>query len=432
MKLDFKTIFSIIVVVLFVVSIFAFAFVGTNRTTSKSQTTNSDSNSENAAITAYNAKVTAKVSEIYPQLIVVSDTNEFDNTKISDTLKAIDGIKKASVQFTQDQSGKVILMSRLIFDITKKNEVISTLQSLSQLNNPEIYQNAMVLLNDNNLNLINDKNVTKEYDLTDNRLEGIINLNTEIDDNIEASLQVVFRGELPVQFIVVESTNLSANPQIIVADANLPVANWGTTIKITATSGIESYLDENQIKEIIGDEDTNVTTSYTGALKYQLDSNISVTQDLNNYLQSLIDQNILADKSTDKNTVSLYFKDDFNRLEYPSIKNHLADSFLLDYSRQLSELLVNYTLLSDSNNLNFEDINAELKEKQTNVTAVQKSAVFDISKVELNGKTYYYDDNTISVWVNYPKDLIDNNLVDITLQAYSSRNKILFAIGSEK
>jgi len=89
-------------------------------------------------------------------------------------------------------------------------------------------------------------------------------------------------------------------------------------------------------------------------------------------------------------------------------------------------------VLSDSNNLNFEDINAELKEKQTNVTAVQKSAVFDISKVELNGKTYYYDGNTISVWVNYPKDLIDNNLVDITLQAYSSRNKILFAIGSEK
>jgi len=434
MKWNKETIISLIIVILFVGSIFGMA-VGSN--SRSNNTNNTDTNTtptnpdENKPTEFYTAYIDTNVTSIYPQLVVVGQTSEFDQSTIDATFKKIDGVKKNTISFQKGNDGNIITMIKVLIDAEKKNNVISEIKKVEFLTSPEIYQSAILSMPKEVVSLSGDENKTKEYQFTETKLDGMISSSTETGDELKAQIQIVFKGETPTRFLAIEVQNLTSSPQLMNIEKKLSILEWMPEIRIFATSPITKDFDENKLKEIVGDINSNPGRSIEGALELNLMGNKNIS-DINTYLTSIKDQNesIISNLIIDENSATLEFSLELNADKYALLKNKLNEHGI-DENKIKAEPKNIYRI-----NFNKEGIDVNLmKTKISNSGLIyknaEKNAIFDVSSIEYQGKIITYDQKTSTAWLLYPEDL-NNTEINIMIQGYYSRNKFWFIQLNEK
>lgn len=422
-----EIIFSIVVILLFLGSIISYGVVASNR---RSEENNNfyDQNSvdQNQPAQVYYAIIDSNILEVYPQLIFISNTNEFDKEIIDGDLRIIDGVKKVTSNFTQLQDGNISFMANIIYDAAKKESIIENISKLNYLNNLEFYQYAKFSLSSDKINLINDSNQSLEYEFSEGAVEGIANVDSMQGDSVTGQFQVVFSGSTPVQYMFLELKNNSSAPQVIFSNISLPVSYWKPQIKITAEGSLDIIFDENNIKDLFNDDNVFVNISTVGNLEYSFSSDVNI-DNLNLALNTIKDENenVFDNFSIDanENILVISFSENIDVTDYNFLKNKLQEIGLTSLMVS-SEPIKVYEIIIPIEDFSESDIDTKLKENNLVLKSIQQQAIFNVSELTIENKKYFYDENEMDVWVNV--DDVNEELISLQVQAYVSRNNILF------
>ncbi len=428
MKWSKETVISIIIVILFVGSIFGMAIGSGSRSDigNNNDTNITPSNpDENLPTEFFSAYVDSNVLEIYPQFVVVSNTNIYDQTTLDTKLKQISGIKKNTISFNKGEDQNITTMIKIVIDADKRDQIIEDLQKTDYLLNPQIYVSALLTMPKEKVTLSGDNNTTREYEFTESQIDGVVGINTERGDELNAQIQIVFQGNTPVRFLAIEYQNTSANPQMMATTKIIPIKEWEPAIRVYATSSITKEFDVNEIKDVIGDENQVIGRSVEGSLTINLENNLD-TNNINDYLTGIKDENetVIKDLTIDENQASVEFEMNLKTEKYDSIKNQLLE-FGIDSSKINSEPNNIYRIEYSVGDLNLDLINNKLVASGLALKYSEKNAIFDVSTIEYQGKVLTSDSNTSNAWLLYPDDLSKTE-VDLIIQGYYTRNNLWF------
>jgi len=431
MKLTKEAIISIVLVILFVGSIFGIALG------SKPPETNPidpdvpiDVIDQNAPAEMYVSTMDVNVVDIYPQIILIANTTVFDEALIYNELIKIDGIKKPEINFTKGEDQNIMVIAKTIIDAEKKSEIVTNIQNLEFITNPEFYQSALLSIPQEKIILSGDNNKTKEYQFTTEKMEGIISINTQKKDMLSAQVQIVFKGEMPVEFLLIESQNLTTSPQMIYDAISLPIKNLLEEYRITTNTILANELDENQIKEIL--VDYNVFEINKQAKNNLKIDNLKVNvEDLNTYLinEKDLNESIIMNFTINENDTDVYFSDDLNYSKYIGFLEDI-NSMVIDQNYILEEPQVTYEIIFKET-INLDEIVIILSNNNFNKIKKYQNAEFDISEIIINEKTYIYEDGLTTAWVNYP-DSINKETINLQIQGFAQRDVLMFVSLTEK
>jgi hypothetical protein len=433
-KISTEAVVSIIVVILFIGSIFGFALGGRPDSDVPTTDSNNPTNPDlNLPLEVYLGQIDANVLEIYPQIIVVGNSEIYDAEEVKSKFYEIDGIKSPTVNFNKDINGSIVAIVKIIIDPNKKDQTITKINDFNFIKEPEIYQMGLVSLPKKTIDLIGDNNKTKEYQFTIEKIEAILRIETFKKDQILAQIQIVFRGETPTQFLVLEAQNLSASPQMIFGEINSNLSAWLDSYTVSSKTIIDNNVSISEIKELFVDENLEVTTNYTESLEYMLaeDQNLD---SLKVSLQNIKDVNntIIKETQIDKNENKLIvnFVEDYTLEQYLLTKQEIGENL------EGTPLIINkptqqINLTFNTNDFNLEIINQNLETKDIEITTVTRLAEFDISEVTINNIDYTFEDKIATANLLWPEDENKNNF-DLIVNAFAIRNKLLFAQLEEK
>ncbi len=434
MKWSKETIISLIIVLLFVGSIFGMA-IGSgdrssinNNTTDTNTVTNPDENKPTEFFTAY---IDSNVLDLYPQIIVVGTTTVYDESTIDTRLKQISGVKKNTISFQRGTDQNIITMIKILIDADKKTEIIASIDKIEFLSTPGVYQSALLSMPKGKITLSGDNNTTKEYEFTDSKVDGMVGTLTEKGDELKAQIQIIFQGETPIRFLAIESQNLSTNTQIMMTTKNIAIKEWNSEIRFYANSPITKEFDENEMKIILGDENIGFGRSVEGSLSFILKDN-NMFLDVNTYLSEIRDENesVISNLTLDENLGTIEFKETLKLDKYNLIKSKLLE-FGVNNTKITSEPSNIYRIDYSKDQIDLDLIKSKLVAGGLVFKEAEKNATFDVSQVEYQGKIYAYDANTTTAWLLYPSDL-NKTSVDLILQGYYSRNKLWYITLQEK
>lgn|GEM_PF-1222490 len=429
MKWSKETIISIIIVLLFVGSIFGMAIgsgsrkdLQNNEGDTNATSTNPD---ENLPTELFSTFVDANVLEVYPQFVVVSNTNIYDQTTLDNKLREIDGIKKNTISFNKGEDQNITTLIKIVFDLTKRETILEDLQKTDYLLNPQIFESASLTMPTEKITLNGDNNKTREYQFAEDHIDGVIGIDTKKGDELTAEIQVVFKGNTPIKFLAIEYQNKSTNPQLMATTKTITIKEWMPAIRVYATSPITKEFDVNEINDILGDENLTIGRSVEGSLTINLENNEDENS-INSYLEEIKDENdtVIKNIAYDGNLTNIEFEMNLQTEKYESIKNKL-----LEYG--IGATLIN----SEPNNIyrieyNIDEINLDIIKKKLVANGLElkyaeKNASFDVPTIEYQGKTLEYDANTSNAWLLYPDDL-NKTEANLIVQGYYSRNKLWF------
>jgi len=424
MKLTKEAIISIIVVILFVGSIFGFALSGQPPETNNNPDDENSQIDPDAPAKLYATTIDSNILDIYPQLIIVANSTEYEVDVIDAKLREINGIKSPNISFNKNEKQEVIMVSRMTIDSEVKEDIINKINSIDFLSEIELYQTALLSLPTESITLYSDDNSTRDYQFTNIKMEGIVGIDSLIDDMISAQLQMVFKGDLPVNAQLFEYQNLSSNPQMIVDEINLDINGWEDNYLVTADSEINIEFDDNQVIEIFSDLNLTSVIYIDGSLDYILDEN---TESIENYLTEQKDKNqsIISDyQITDGNVIKIYFKPELAYLDYTDLLLGMEENEY-DSNKITSTPIRKYNLDIIDEKIDIELITNRLLENSITLDNISKKAIFNTKELEINNKTYFYDENISYAWLEYPEDIELEN-IDLTIQGYATRDKFLF------
>ena len=434
MKWSKETIISLLIVLLFVGSIFGMAIGSGDRSSINNNATdtntavNPDENKPTEFFTAY---IDSNVLDLYPQIIVVGTTTVYDESTIDTRLKQISGIKKNTISFQKGTDQNIITMIKILIDADKKTEIIASLDKVEFLSTPGVYQSALLSMPKGKIMLSGDNNTTKEYEFTDSKVDGMVGTLTEKGDELKAQIQIIFQGETPIRFLAIESQNLSTNTQIMMTTKNIAIKEWNPEIRIYANSLITNEFDSNEIILILDEQNIKIERSVEGSLGFTVLSNPKIN-DINAYFSELKDENesIIKDLTFDENNATINFNQALNEEKYNTINNKLIE-FGIDDLKITSEPQNIYRIEFNADEINLDEIKQKLITGGLTFKIAEKNATFNVSTIEYLGKNYTYDANTTTAWLIYPDDL-NKTSVDLILQGYYSRNKIWYIDLQEK
>jgi hypothetical protein len=428
MKLTKEAILSIVIAILFIGSIFGFAIGSRPDDINTNNNINNNQTDSNLSEEVYYTTIDSNVLSIYPQIIFTAQTTNFELSNIQDTFRNIQGIKDPKLNFSQDQNKNIILTGRFIIEETEKTNIINKIQDLNFLSEVNIYQYGLVSLPKETIKLTKENNTTtKEYEFTTQKIEGILGINTQKDDQISAQLQVVFKGEVPTRFLVFEYQNLSETPQMIEDKINLSVKKWIEEYLFISKNEMTKNITKEQIENILSDFNSNIEIYTDGTLK--LDGNKIMIEDANTYLKSQMDINNsgILNYDINQNMISISFSEQINSTKYNKLILDLnsfvkQDNYIISQPKQIINILINQLNQQD---LNTQLINNKLKKLNISIDNIYKKAEFDLSEITIKNKKYTYSDSVKSTWVNYPED-INKEKIELTIQAFTQRDKLMF------
>jgi len=426
MKLTKEAIISLILVVLFIGSIFGFAFSGASHRANNTKPTDINTQTDsNLPIILYKTTIDSNVFEIYPQIIFVSKTTNFNAQDIQDKLDILDNVSKSQATFSKDQNSQIILIGRVIYTNNAKDQVIKNIKDFNFLSDLQFYQTAMATIPSTELSLVSDNNQTKKYTFTKNAGDAIITTNTKKGDTIKAQLQVAFQGNTPKNTQIIEMQNESAQPKLILGSSKLKINKWIPMFKIDANSDLNIDVDKNIIDKLL-DTNTSFESKVVGTLDYNT-SDIN-TSNIDNYLKKQKDMNnsIISDYTVDTNKTSISFNKDMNYHKYLELYNYLDSNYGTKF---LSTPNRNYEIVLDANDINVSKINNLLTTVNLKITNISKQAEMNTQNLTINDKNYSYDKNT-NVWLTYPVDLNKTD-INLNVQGYAERNKMMVVVLKE-
>jgi len=433
MKWNKETIISLIIVVLFVGSIFGMAVGSGTRNEMKNEDTgitptNPD---ENKPSEFFTASIDTNVEDIYPQLVVVGQTTEFEESTIDARFKKIDGVKKNTISFQKGNDGNIITMIKVLIDAEKKEKIVPEIQKMEFLKTPEIYQSAVLSMPKGVVELAGDNNTTKDYEFTETKLDGMIGSSTLKGDELKAQIQIVFKGETPIRFLAIEMQNMSSSPQLLNIEKELSILSWIPDIRVFAIGPITKDFDENQLKAIVGDNNSNPGRSIEGSFDFLTLNNTNI-QDINGYLIGIKDQNnsVISNLTIDENNASIEFSLELNAINYEEIKNKL-NTFGIDGNKIVAEPQNLYRINFSKDEIDLNTIKNKLTTAGLTYRNAEKNATFNVEQIEYQGRIINYEQKTSTAWLLYPEDL-NKSEINIMIQGYYSRDKFWFIQLNEK
>jgi hypothetical protein len=396
-----ETILSLVLVILILGSIIGMA-VGTRPDVDDPVIEDPEDEKE---LKTYFTNANATVLDTYPELLIVSKTDVFENSVVEGDLLKIEGITRVVVEFDKQEEDFIVII-RAIIDDSKKEEIINSIYDINYFTSDpiEFYKQADLDLNEK-VTFTNDENKTLEYDFVDYRVQGIIGIDTLKEDVVSGQIQAIFRGEMPETLMFYEISNVTASPEMITENINLEVLEWKEEYLIDVSFNLE---DDLNISENI-DGNFQVNRDFQGLLEYQIDQNISY--DLN--------YPTIEDFFIDENKISFVLKEiDYN--QYTQTLSALEEINLFE-ENIITRPKIKYSITTTE----VENITTEIETLPFLEKNTFKKAIFDISTITIEDVEYTYKEETIDVWLEYPQDLEKTNF-DLFFQGYALRDELMF------
>lgn len=429
MKLDNKTIFSILLVLLFVGSIFAIMTTGGDRAKPGSDI-NSDLN-VNLTPVNYNAQFDANVLEVFPQIIVAGKPVDYDQASIDNKLLELQGLKSKNVSFRQTEDGSINVVITLNILADKKQEIVSKIKELNIIEEPiEMYQYALLSV-PAEVNFTNDNNQEILYSFGATPIEGIINIETIKEDNIFVACYATFSGQKLLSATGIEMYNLSSYPQMLISSGDFNVIGYDAKILLDAQTTLIYSKDKKEIEEKIKTDynDTEITFSFSQNLMFTIPEDKN-TEELGIALDNLRDENKFSNYSLNEEDLSLevYLNEDTKDNEYQELKTQIKE--ISGATVITNEPKTNISAILNYENIDISKINNILEKYGFTDIKYKTIANVDTSNLIIENKKYNYEETSTQALVDYPQDLNKTTLT-LQIQAYVQRDNILY-LGLQK
>ena len=413
MKLDKNTIFSLLLVFLFIGSIFAMiAYSDNTEPTNPTPPENND----NLDLVNYTAQFDANVNELFPQILIAGKPLDFEENTINEKLLDVSGIKSKQLEFRPDQDGNITLILTLNIILEKKEEIIEQIKILDIFEQTEVYQFGLLNIPEH-LTFTNDQNQEIEYTFVKTYMEGILGIETQKEDNLSVVAYATFRGTELINSRAIEQVNNSNQFQMLVDFKNFEILGFKDTIYTQIEVNLnEEYAIEdikNQITEIY--ENTTFETQVINELKLN-------TKDLNvsEKLELLKEEGLFLNYISDENATNISFDNNIIS-NYLETKEKILTELELTEDFILEELKININVTFENEEIDTEEIN-----QITNKTLeYQILAEVDTTDLTLSGKTYTYSEETTEVLLDYPEDL-NKTEIELNVQGYYQRDNLLY------
>lgn len=367
----------------------------------------------------YLGEIDGKITSTIPEVIVVSKTEFFETSQIEKDLLEIEGVKKASVEYNKQNEDEIIVILRINIEEEKINSIISQINQFEYLlSDPiEFYKQGILDLNDKIvLNSATDENKTIEYEFIDYRAEGIIGIETLKDDIVSGQLQATFYGTEPYGIVFFETSNVTAAPKLLNEEISLEVFEWKEDYLY---KGEGNYFEDIE-KEIILEKteilvEENIEIEKNPVLAYK-------NEDLKEISIEDFDLNYFLNIEKLEEEMMILFDENISFEEYGVAKELLEEKGFLkeDITK---EITTNYYITTE--NLLHEEMIDSLEEINIKITEVNKNAVFDLEEIEIDSNIYNYPEKYHEKWLLYP-EYTEKEIIDFNMQAYVSRNEIMF------
>lgn len=413
MKLDKNTIFSLLLVFLFIGSIFAMMAFSDN--TEPVDYTSPETN-ENLDFVNYTAQFDANVNELFSQILIAGKPLDFEENAINEKLLGVSGIKSKQLEFRPDQDGNITLILTLNVILEKKEEIIEQVKTLDIFEQTEVYQFGLLNIPEH-LTFTNDQNQEIEYTFVKTYMEGILGIETQKGDNLSVVAYATFRGTELINSRAIEQVNNSNQFQMLVDFKNFEILGFKDTIYTQIEINLNEEYDvediKNQITEIY--ENTTFETQVINELKLN-------TKDLNvsEKLELLKEEGLFLNYVSDENVTNLSFD------------NNIISNYIETRDRILNELELTEDLVLEELKINiyatfeYEEIDTEEINQITNKTLeYQILAEVDTTDLTLSGKTYTYSEEKTEVLLDYPEDL-NKTEIELNVQGYYQRDNLLY------
>ena len=426
MKINKTTIFAIVIVLLFIGSMFVGVLY---RPTDNPVNTNQQNSDENVTTDYYTSNVDANVISKFSKFIISSPTDEYDVTTIEDSIKTIKGIKTVTSNFNTIDENTIAYLGTLTYTAEDKNDIMNSLKEITFFTGLEIYEYALVEI-PQEIVFVNsqDENKTLEYYLPTKKYEAIVSNETLEGDNISANLQAIFKDEELYRLTAIEMQNLSAQPQMVSGSKTYPILEWNKEINIDSETEFDNNADINSIL----DYNYTTTINQNGSLIYNL-QNLENISDLNSELQIIKDENnsYIQDFVIDSNQISIQFTEFIDLDSYNNLKNIFLEKYNLDNSKIEEQLKKNIYFKLYENDIDLNRTKEILNSENINLLETTKSAIIDINDTNINNIIYNYDQNTTITNLQYPQNK-DNLEIEFDVTLYATRNEVMFFMINEK
>jgi len=426
LKINKTTIFAIVIVLLFLGSMFVGVLY---RPKDDPINTNQQNADENTTTDYYTSDVDANVISKFSKFIISSPTDEYDVTTIEDNIKKIKGIKTVTSNFNNIDENTIAYLGTLTYTTEYKDDIINSLKEISFFTGLEIYEYALVEI-PQEIVFVNsqDKNKTLEYYLPTKKYEAIVSNETLEGDNISANLQAIFKDEELYRLTAIEMQNLSAQPQMVSGSKTYPILEWNKEINIDSKTEFDNNSDINNIL----DYNYTTTINQNGNLIYNL-QNLENISDLNSELQIIKDENnsFIQDFVIDSNQISIQFTEFIDLNSYSNLKTIFLEKYNLDNSKIEEQLKKNIYFKLYEDNIDLNRTKEILNSENINLLDTTKSAIIDINDTNINNVVYNYDQNITTTNIQYPTNK-DNLEIEFDVTLYATRNEVMFFMINEK
>lgn len=266
MKVTTAQILSIFVIVIMLASVIGVSFIGWG-----------DKDADNASPLVdykepdikelYSADVNGIIKERSDEILIITDTNELDITKLDSSIKNIDLVKYIITSNYNTDNNKIAYIANV-----KLKEKEYGLDFVESLNNAfDTYQlyPTQILSFTNPVHMVaKDSNKTLDYELGYTELKIFTKTSTEVNDNITAKFEIVLQNSIPAQIFAYEIYNFSAQPILFSNEKDANIFNLSLETNIRAPDAnvsedlVKTYFEDYNY-QIIPDNNINYTTIKT-------------------------------------------------------------------------------------------------------------------------------------------------------------------------
>jgi len=282
--------FAILVIVLFMLSMFS-VILYSNNTDDVTETTTLQDPTENLPI-QYSANLIGKVVEIpaVDSYRLIGYTNESVINDIDLSIRDLDNVYNvtSTIVFNNDTNAvnkSYIYMADVQGQDINYDVFYSSVQDNNFLVNSVIYPYAKIDSNSFVEFVNKDLNLTKAYDLGSNEYIVLVEPNTLLDDVIEFTLQAKFSGDSFAGYGAYMVNNVSASPKLINSiyngeftldfydisfDANIPESDFNYLKEMNLDFNYYSY----DSTDLIINKESNLSEYFNSLKKIEEDYNI--------------------------------------------------------------------------------------------------------------------------------------------------------------
>lgn len=419
MKMDKKTIFSLLIVILFVGSLFAMITFSDNTSTPGEDYTPIDTN-QNLELVSYTATIDANVGELFPQIIAAGRPLDFEETSINTKLLDVSGIKNKQIEFRPDADGNINLIITLSVVPEKKQEIIDSIKNLNIFETPEFYQFGLLEIPEK-VKFTNDQNQEIEYEFIVTNMEGILGMETLKGDNLSVAAYATFRGTELIQSRGIEQINNSNQFQMLIGYENFKITEFKDKIYSQINYSLDK-LNKTEIENKVKESYENTSFEYQITKQLQINTADKNKTEIESKLNILKEEKGFVDYLVDENTTTINFDNNITFEKYLETKTKLISALEITNTEILQEPEMTAYIEFDYSDINASELKNKLNNQELKFTVLTS---VDTTEVIISGKKYNYTEPTTDVLLDYPEDL-NKTEIELNLQGYYQRDNLLY------